>query len=177
MKMIITQILGAVALIVCLIGIFFNKKKNYIITQIISYVFNGAAFIVNGSLVAGINTIVSISRALVLYFYERKGKNPPTIIILICYSAIYLTIGIVFMSDYLEIITMITPILFTLSMLMKNMQLIRYYSLLPNVMLATYGFLTAAYTSASFYVVQTIALIVAIINHYIQRKKQRNYII
>ena len=175
MQMIVTQILGGIALIVGLIGIFFNNKKNYFIAQIISYLFNGIAFIVNGSLVAGINTLISITRALILYIYERKGKNPP--LWLLAYSIAYITIGIIFMQNYLEIITMITPILFTLSMLMKNMQLVRYYSILPELMLIIYSMLTMAYTTATCYAVETITLIVAIIIFHIQKKRTIYYLL
>ena len=173
--MIITQILGGIALIIDVVAILLNNKKKYFIAQIITYVFNGAAFIVNNSLVAGINTFISITRAFILYIYEKKGKKPP--FWLLGYSVIYIIVGIVFMQNYLEIITMITPILFTLSMLMKNMQLVRYYSMLPNAMLSTYSILTGAYTSAAHYIAKFIASIVAIITHHIQKKREIYYLL
>lgn len=175
MQMIITQILGAVALCICLVGIFFKQKKNYFIAQLTAYIFNGASFIVNGSLVAGLNTFISITRVLILYIYEKKGKNPPYW--LLSYSVLYITVGIVFMNSYYDIITMITPILNTLSMLMRNMQLVRYFSILPNTMLATYAILTCAYTSAAYYIVETITIIVAIITYAIQQRKNVYYLL
>lgn len=175
MQMIMTQILGGIALIIDVIAILLNNKKQYFIAQIVTYVFNGAAFIVNNSLVAGINTFISITRAFILYLYEKKGKKPPYW--LSGYSIIYIIIGVIFMQNYLEIITMLTPILFTLSMLMKNMQLVRYYSILPELMLIIYSMLTMAYTTATCYAVETITLIVAIIIFHIQKKRTIYYLL
>lgn len=78
------------------------------------------------------------------------------------------------MDDLYDIIPMITPILFTLSFLMKNMLLLRYWSLPPNMMLVAYGILKGAYTNAIVDVLDCVVLTIAIIRMHIMINKKKN---
>lgn len=176
MNFILAQIFGGIALILVVISYFLMNKEYFLFIQIIANVFYGLSFIVNGALVAGLNTFISILRVLALYLYERKDKTPPIYLILI-FSACYITIGVIFFKSYYDIIVIITPILFTIAMWVKNMQLVRYLMLLPNAILVFYAILNQVYTTALLDLIEVIAIIVALITYYIHKKKEREYLL
>lgn len=60
---------------------------------------------------------------------------------------------------------MITPILFTIAMWMKDMQKIRYFVLVPSVILVVYDILSQVYTTAILDCINVIVLIVALIKY------------
>ncbi len=68
---------------------------------------------------------------------------------------------------------MITPILFTLAMMMENMELLRYFMIIPNLMLVFYGILNGVYTSAVLDFIEVIVISISIVSFYvgIMRKK------
>ena len=85
--------------------------------------------------------------------------------------------GVIFFKSYYDIIVIITPILFTIAMWVKNMQLVRYLMLLPNAILVFYAILNQVYTTALLDLIEVIAIIVALITYYIHKKKEREYLL
>ena len=81
------------------------------------------------------------------------------------FSALYLLVGVLFFKNYLDIMVMITPILFTIAMWMKDMQKIRYFVLVPSVILVVYDILSQVYTTAILDCINVIVLIVALIKY------------
>ena len=173
MYFILAQVMGGIALILTIISYFFVDKRNFFVFNIIANVFYAFSFIFSSALVAGINTLISIVRIIILYYYEKKQKTSPIYLIFI-FIICYLTIGIIFFKDYYDIIVIITPILFTIAMSMKNMQAIRYMSLLPNTLLIVYAVVNQVYTSALLDLLELIAIIIAIIKFYKKEKFTNN---
>ena len=166
---IISQILGGVALILVCISYFLNKKY-FLICQIFANVFYGAGFIVSASLVAGINTFISIIRVLIFYFYERKEKDIPWYYLII-FSPIYITIGIVFYKNPWDILTMCTPIMFTFAMMIKKMIVVNYCMLLPNLLFFLYCMFNRFYTAAALDFIEICVITVSIILYYVKKHK------
>ncbi len=170
MNFILSQIMGAIALLLMIISYFDKNKIRFFFIQLIANIFYGLSFIFSNAMVAGINSLISIVRVLLLYIYNRKDKKPPLIFILI-FSIIYITVGIIFIKDYYDIITIITPILFTVAMWMKDMQIIRYFLIIPNTLLIFYSLINQVYTSALLSLLEVIILIIAIIKYKYFNKK------
>ncbi len=168
--------MGGIALILIFISYFFNKKEIFLFVQIFANFFYALSFIFVNALVGGLNTLISIIRILILYFYIKKGKDPPIIFIPL-FAIIYIIIGVIFIKDYYDIITIITPILFTIAMWMKNMQITRYYLIIPNLLLIIYSIINTAYTSAILSFVEILILVIAILKQKRISKKDINNII
>lgn len=164
MNFILAQVFGGIALILFIVSYFCNDKKLFFLIQIIGDIFYGLSFAVNLALVAGINTFISIIRGILFYIYERKKKEIPYTWVTI-FSALYLLVGVLFFKNYLDIMVMITQILFTIAMWMKDMQKIRYFVLVPSVILVVYDILSQVYTTAILDCINVIVLIVALIKY------------
>lgn len=86
-----------------------------------------------------------------------------------------MTVGAIFFARPLDVITMITPIMFAVAMWMKNMQLVRYMLILPNVLLSIYALLLQVYTSAILDAIEALVLMIAIVKFHLQYKNERKY--
>lgn len=168
-QFIISQILGGIALVLVCISYFCNKKI-FLIFQTVANIFYGASFVVSLSLAAGLNTFVSTTRTIVFYLYERKNKNIPYYYIPI-YSAIYITIGVIFFKSAWDIINIIAPILFTTAMTIRKMIVVNFMMLLPNVMYLVFCSCNAFYTSAILDAIELTVIIVSIITYFIKKRK------
>lgn len=175
MNFILSQIFGGVALVLSIISYFFKFKKSFLFIQIIANVFYGFSFAVNFALVAGINTFIYIFKVIILYIYERKEKNPPIYLIFI-FTALYILVGIIFFNSYLDILVMITPIMFTIAFYMKNMQTVRYFMLLPNAILVLYAIICQIYTTALLDLLDFTVIIISIIKFHINKKQEIRYL-
>ena len=72
----------------------------------------------------------------------------------------------IFYNDYLDIIPMITPIIFTFSILFSNMQTMKKIMIFPNIMLIYYSLMNQVYTTSLRYAFHIIMLMTAIIKNY-----------
>ncbi len=171
-QFVVSQVFGGIALILVCISYFLNKNK-FLFLQIFANVFYGAAFLVSLSLVAGINTFISIFRCILILYYEKQNKTFP-IYYLIIFCLIYICIGIVFYKNAWDIITMLSPILFTLAMIMKKMIVVKWFMLFPNLALMLYCVLNRFYTSAVLDLIEFIVILVAIIVYYIEEYKNKD---
>lgn len=174
MNFILAQIMGGIALLITSISIFSKNKKYYFAMQVVVNVFYALSFIFNGGLVAGINSLISVMQVLILFIFEKKKITPPKYLILV-FSACYVTVGTIFFARPLDVITMITPIMFAVAMWMKNMQLVRYMLILPNVLLSVYALLLQVYTSAILDAIEASVLVIAIVKFHLQYKNERKY--
>lgn len=168
MNFIITQILGGISLLLVVISYFCKNKKAFLMLQMIANVFYGLSFIFSNGLVFGINNFISIIRIIVLCIYEKKNIKPPVYLI-IPFVTSYLTVGIIFYQQPIDIIGIIAPMLFTLAMWVKNMQFVRILMLLPNVMLVFSAVFYSAYTTALLDTIEVVAIIVSFVIYYRKR--------
>ena len=168
MEFILAQIFGGIALLLVVVSYFWKDKKVFLMLQVVANIFYGLSFVFSSALVFGINSFISIVRVIVLYVYEKKNMPPP-IYLVIPFVLSYLTVGIIFYQQPIDIIGIFTPMLFTIAMWMKNMQLVRYLMLLPNALLVLSALLYSAYTTALLDAVEIAAIVVAIITFHLKK--------
>ena len=173
---ILAQCFGAVALILVCISYFAKNKKKFHLLQIGGDLFYGLAFFVVNSYVAGAITMISAIRCVYLYFAEKhdyKYKNQWLLVFIIC----YIVMTIIFWQGWVDLIPLFTSIMFTIAYACKNLQTLRYLSILPNIVLVGFNIYSQTYVSAVLDLTETLIIVVAIIKHTkdreIQLKKSR----
>lgn len=170
MNFIFAQVSGAIALILVAISYFFKNKDKFLLLQIVANIFYGASFIFNNALIFGINSLISIIRVCIIYFFEKNNKEIPVYLPMF-FSVVYILVGIIFYENLIDIIGIITPIIFTIAMCKKNMQHVRILMLIPNILLVISALIYKVYTTALLDLIEVIVIIVAILHFYIQSKK------
>ena len=172
MNFIVSQILGIIALILMCIGYFVKNKSQFLIIQIIANVFYATSYLFLGVFSAGIITLISIIRCVLIYFNDKKDLKIDKFIIPFFIVA-YIVVGVIFWKSPFDIIPIITASLFTISFCIKNLKVMRYILLFPNCILVVFGICTMAYSVALLDFVETIVLVVAIIKFHYQKEETK----
>ena len=165
MDFILAQILGIIALIFVSIGYFLKNKESFLKFQIVSNFFYAAAFFVIGSYVGAFIVMISNFSCLYLYFSEKKSFKYKLHFLPIFVIA-YAIITIVFWKNTFDFIPLITSIMFTFGLTIKNLQSMRYFLIIPNALLVVYNILTSTYASALLDFIEIVVIICAIVKFY-----------
>lgn len=173
MEYILSQVFGFVALILVCIGYFVRSKASFLVFQIVADIFYATSYMLLGVFSAGAITIISTIRCVFLYFYEIKGLNyKNAFYTMFLFIGGYIACGIVFWKSWLDLIPIITGTLFTIAYYVRNLQLVRFLCLAPNVMLMIFGILTTNYSTAILDFLEFSVLVCAIIKFYLEEKKE-----
>ena len=88
----------------------------------------------------------AIIQIFINYFFERKGQEVPKIVIGI-YIVISIIIGLITFQNYIDILPIVSSILYTLSIIQKEEKNIRRILLVNSISWTTYEFISMAYTA------------------------------
>lgn len=157
----LSQVLGIFALILVCLSYQFNNKAKFLAMQILANTFYSASFLALNVLVGGINTIISLFRVAILFFYERQDKPPP-ILLYIIFFLLYIFSGIICWQSPIDIISIISFEIFNIAMFIRSINLTRFLMILPNFMIAIYNILLMTYTNALLDFIEVFLLCVAI---------------
>jgi len=122
---------------------------------------------------AGVITIISLVRCIYLYFADKKNLKNSKYFLIIFVLLYALTTVICWKSPF-DIIPLITATLFTFGYEIKNMQVMRYILLIPNILLVIYNILITTYASAILDFMEIVVILAAIIKFYVVKKKEIN---
>ena len=135
---IFAQVCGFVALILVGVSYFCKSKSKFHICQTIADVFYGLAYFCVNSYVAGVITIISATRCVYLYFAEKYNFKY-TYHFLSLFVLGYGVAVVLCWQSWLDIVPLITSILFTIAYAIKDLQTLRYISLIPNIILIAFN--------------------------------------
>ena len=169
MEFILAQILGGIALILVCVGYFLKKKSHFLIIQTVANFFYSAAFFVVGAYVGAVLVVISIFRCIYLYFAEKhsfKYKLHFLSIFILC----YVVMTVLFWDSPYDFIPLITSTMFTIGFTIKNLQLMRYVLIIPNVLLVLYNILKTTYTSALLDLIEVFVIVFVIVKHKLKNK-------
>lgn len=166
----LAQIFGGVALILVCISYFLKSKPKFLIFQAVADIFYAGAFFVVDANVGAAITVISIFRCIYIYFAD-KNHFKHTLSILPIFIILYLIATIVFWQGPLDIIPLITGSLFTLAFTIKNLQVMRYVLILPNILIIIYNSLSTTYISAVLDSIEVFVLLIAIIQYHKNNNK------
>ncbi len=165
MGFIIAQISGIIALILVAISYFVKLKPTFLTLQMVADVFYAGSFFAVDAYVGGIITTISIFRCIYIYWAEKTNFKY-TVHFLFVFIAMYVVVTIRFWQTPYDIIALITGSMFTLSFAIKNLQVMRYVLIVPNVLILIYNILCRTYTSALLDFIELIVLVVSIIKYH-----------
>lgn len=170
---VLSQILGFVALIIACVSYFVKNKGVFLVVQMVANVFYALSFFTLNHLVAGVVTLVSTIRCVYIYFAEKHNLKYSQYYLSI-FFVLYVVVGLVFWTGWLDIIPMFTAVMFTIAFYVKDLQLTRYLVLIPNFVLVIYNIICKTYSNAMLDFIEFVVVIVAIVKFYKQNKKVEN---
>ncbi|MBP3431384.1 MAG: YgjV family protein [Clostridia bacterium] len=92
------------------------------------------------------------------------------------FFACYITVAVVFWKSWLDIIPLLTSLMFTCAFCVKNLQTMRWIVIVPNLLLVFYNILCRTYVSAVLGFIEVVVIVVAIMKFYKASKSLQNKI-
>lgn len=159
---ILSQICGLISLVIFCYSYFTKSKTSFLIYQSIGNFFYASSFIIVNAYVAGFVTIFSTVRTITFYFCQKYNYSH-SILILFAFIIANTAIFVAFFNGTLDIIPFATSTMYIVIYYIKNLQLTRYLTLIPNALLLIYSTILMLYVNSILSIVEIIITIVAII--------------
>ena len=154
----IAQIFGILVIVSNVLSMQMKQKRHMIIMFMLANLFSTFNFILLHSYSGAFICFLSIIQIFINYFFERKQREIPKILIG-TYIIISIICGLITFKNCIDILPIMSSILYTLSIVQKEEKNIRKIVLLNSVLWTIYEFTTMAYTagmSDAFMAVSTI---------------------
>ena len=162
MEVILAQILGGIALVLVSIGYFLKSKAKFLLVQIVANLFYAGAFFVLNAYVGAILTTISTLRCVYIY-YAEKLQWKHTFQFILVFILCYVLVTIIFWQTPFDFMPLLTSTMFTIAFTIKDLQVMRYILIVPNVILVFYNILVGTYASALLDLLEVIVIVIAII--------------
>lgn len=166
---ILSQVFGGVAVVFACLS-YFCSKKNFLLIQICSNCFCAIGFLFVGSTIAFVLTLINAFRCVAFYFCQKYNFKYSYVYLIYFLACIVVATALLWEKP-LDIMPFLTSVMFTIIYFLKNMQLTRYLTLIPNTILSVFSVLSKAYTNALLSVVEILFTIISIITY--QRKNRK----
>ena len=165
-----------VAMLLIASSYFFKKKELYLLFQAIGMVFLGLNYFFTLEFFAMLGVAVGLFRALIFFFYEKKNKLAPIFWAYLCAG---LTLAAYFIVNWnslkpLDIIYMVSLILYAFIFLIRDLKLMRFTVLAPNFLAVLYNVLLKATPFAVLtYAFELVANLVSILKYHVFGKEEK----
>ena len=168
-------ILSTIALALYSLSYFFNNKRNYLFLQLMGNVFLSMSYMLIGSYFTMVSVAIGIARGSICYFYEKKDKKVPTVVIVgLCLATIlsYIIINYVILSQasMWDFLYLFASCMYAITFAMRNIRVMRYTVLIPHSCAVAYNLLiNAPISSAISYAIELGVTVAAIIKYRCRR--------
>lgn len=166
----IPQIIGFIGLVFLVTSLQSNKKGIILFLQLFANLFYGLQYVLLNSLSACLMSLVSFTRCIVFYFYDKKGEKeiPETSFYLLIIACI--VVGIFTYTNILSVVPVLATILYTYALWQKDLKIFRKLSCLISGLWITFNFSVGAYVVLIGSVFELISTIIAIYRFDIKKK-------
>lgn len=160
--LIISNLIGAIALTFWVISIQINKKTILMKLQLLANVLYAIQYFLIGATTAAIMNLVSTVRYYIYDKNEEKGKQN-SYAMLIAFIVIILVIGIVTYNGIISVIPVTISIAYTYATWQKDVKVIRYTVMFAAVVWIFYNAYVGAYITIAGNVMEIISSSIAIL--------------
>ena len=146
MEVIISYIVGAIALVVWTFSIQIKEKEKILQTQMIANILYSIQYILIGAITAGSMNLVSALRSYIFY-KKQKNMNMVSATWLFVFIAIILAIAAITCRNFMSLIPIVITILYTYATWQKNAKVIRVIFFITACIWVYYNFYIGAYVA------------------------------
>ena len=161
MNMLYAQIIGAAAMLIMILSVQCNKKKNILLVQAISNLLYFIQYILLNAFSAATLNLITILRNICFYSYDKKNKNIPTWL-LILFIIIILLIGKFVYSNVLDLIPIFITVMYTIGASCKNTNNFRKVFLGCSFLWIIYNFSVNAFVGVFGNIFEIVSISIAL---------------
>lgn len=169
---IIAQLFGILVIISNALSMQMKQKRHMITMFMIANLCSVINFILLKSYSGATICFFAIIQIFINYIFERKEKEVPKIVIA-GYIIISILIGLITFNTYIDILPIISSILYTLSIIQTKEKNIRKIVLINSISWTIYEFITMAYTAGLSDALMTISSLIGIYRFDYKKQEQK----
>ncbi len=172
---ILAQIIGLIASIIMIVAIQVkDKKKLYLILNILVKVLYGFNFLLLNAYSGTITQIIGLVITIVAYIYTKKDLNIPKYLTF-AFIVVTLIGGIFTYNNIYNLMAICCGITYALIVTCKNMKTIRKLNLLQSLLWTIYDLIINAYTASISSAFVFISTVIAIFRYDILKRNKSKY--
>ena len=160
----VAQFFGIIAIVIWLLSILQNTKKNISLLQFLSNIFYGIQYFILGAFSASGMNITSSIRCLIIYLNERKNKKTSIFISLLACLIIFIITFFTY-NGLLSLIPVFVTICYTYSLWQSNIKVTYIIVIAMAFIWIIYNALVGAYICVSGNICEIIFGIISIIKY------------
>lgn len=170
MEILISQIVGSLAIITITASVHFKKKNHMMMVQSLAHFLYAIQYIILNAYSAAYMDAVAIIRNLIYYKYDStKSKIPIILPIIIC--SIIIVIGYLNYSGIISLIPIVIALSYTIAATFKNPKVYKYVFGICALGWLYYNFKCGAYVCLFGNLFEFFSTLIALINEKRKRKK------
>lgn len=162
--LIISNLIGAMALAFWTISMQVNKKSTLMKFQLIANFLYAIQYLLIGAITAATMNIISVVRYYIYYKNEEKGKDN-TYFMLFTFILIIIIMGAITYNGAVNIIPIAISIVYTYATWQKDVKIIRYVIMFAAIIWIFYNMYVGAYITIVGNVMEVISSLTAIIRY------------
>ena len=151
MEFYIAQGITVLTALTVIVSMQMKSMKGILLGQILANLFSASTyFLLGGFSGAGI-CLLAIVQAIVMYFYEQKGKTPHLAVI-IGFIVLYIACSIVYYKTFIDIFSAVAAVCYAISITQKSPTKARLWYVFNPLFWLIYSLFTRAYANVIMYV-------------------------
>ena len=162
MEIIISQIFQIIKIIIQMIAVQFKEKKHILVSFLLVNAFAAIGYLLLGAYTGLITCSIAIVQTLIQFYFDKLKKDVPKYFILI-YLASSIVGGLFTYKSFIDILPVLSFLMYTLSILQKDSKHVRIFTLLKLLLWIPYDGFKLAIASMIGRIITIISTIVGMI--------------
>lgn len=169
---ILSQILVILSDVFCIISMFKKDKKNLLFYLIFSSTLFSVHYLCLGGWTGAVTGLIEITFLILMYVLEKYNKTKYNIYLILATMLITIIMSILTWNTWISILPMISMIIYLLTMIFKNVIIVKIGAFIRLALNALYMLLLGSYFGAGASIVILICTIVGIVLDVKSKKQQ-----
>ncbi len=166
----LANLFGILGLLSNIIGIQLKKKKSIMLSFMFSTLFFSINFLLIKAYAGSVISFISTIETFINYCYDKKEKEYPLPLI---YSYIFISLisGAFTYRSIIDILPVLSSIVFIFTIIQKKEKNIRFLTLIYMLLFVAYDYIVCAYMPLLAATIYVVSIIISIIRYDIMKKK------
>jgi hypothetical protein len=170
MSFYIAQFFGILVIISNVLAMQMKKKNQILLLFILANLFSSINFLLLKSYSGAIICVFAIGQTVINKLFENRKNSIPNVVIGI-YIAISIILGLITFKGYIDVLPIISSILYTITIIQKKEKNIRRITLINIMLWVVYDMFSMAYTAAISDFIMTISTLFGIYRFDFKKEK------
>ena len=162
MEILISQVFQIIKIVIQMVAVQFKEKKHILISFLLVNLFAATGYLLLKAYTGLITCSIAIIQTLIQYIYDKKNKTVPRYFVGI-YLIASVVGGLVTYKSFIDILPILSFVMYTLSIIQKDSKHVRIFTLLKLILWIPYDGFKLAIASMIGRIITVISTIIGMI--------------